>query len=442
MPLPNLQSQLKLGSLTLKNRYLSQKTVIHHLLTFVGVLSVVLASLTRDRNSPNRVPEEINAQYYAQRAGAGLIMTEATLISEQGVEWETAPGIFTKEQIEGWSRVASAVHEKGSLIFMQLWHIGRVAHPGMDANGSPTLSPSGIAAKGGKFRLLPGSPGYIQNPEVIEDPWKIIDLFRQGARNAMEAGCDGVEIHSANGYLPHQFLESHSNTRTDEWGGSPENRAKFTIEAVKAAIRGVGGDAKRVGIKLSPCGGSQDMGDPKDTLIREYSYLITELDKLNIGYIQLARYFSLMDTSARGTPLDLVKAFRPLIKNSLVMFNGGFTGTEAEEFVKSGKADLISFGLPFIRTPDLPERLFKGKPLDNALDMTMLYGGKDVPRSRGYTDFPAYEEWSKTLSTGQRVMNSVVPVIVLLLKNVMLYRNVFALWVRSTFYGDVKLKQN
>ncbi|KAI8808016.1 hypothetical protein BJ742DRAFT_810527 [Cladochytrium replicatum] len=419
MPLPLLKSEIKLGSVTLKNR-------------------VVLASLTRDRNGPNRVPQDVNAEYYAQRAGAGLVMTEATLISEQGVEWANAPGIFSESQIEGWSKVAKAVHDKGSVIFMQLWHIGRVAHPGMDANGSKTVSPSGIGAKGGKFRLLEGSPGYLKNPAIIEDPWKYVGLFEHGAKNAIAAGMDGVEVHCANGYLVHQFIESHSNTRTDEWGGSPEKRAKFAIEAVKASIRGVGGDSKRVGVKLTPCGGLNDMGDPEDVLIAEYSYLITELDKLNIGYIQLTRYWPLADATSRGTPVDVVKLFRPLIKNALVMVNGGFTGDEAEAFVKSGKADLVGFGLAFISSPDLPQRLFNGYPLNNALDPTTFYGKNDVPNSRGYTDLPVYEEWVKSLTLGKRTLNNLIPYIFGLITKISLYKTLFNRWWIRVFGGEGK----
>ncbi|KAI8803692.1 hypothetical protein BJ742DRAFT_827798 [Cladochytrium replicatum] len=391
MPLPNLQEPLKLGELTLKNR-------------------VVLASLTRDRNGPGRVPLKDNVEYYSQRASAGLILTESALISEQGVEWGSAPGIFTQAQIDGWSKVTAAVHAQGSIIFMQLWHVGRVAHPGMHAEGGPTLSPSGIGARGGKFRLLPGKPGYVKDPEVIKDPWEIIGLYEQAARNAMLAGCDGVEVHCANGYLVHQFLESHSNTRTDEFGGSIENRARFALEAVKAAIRGIGGDSRRVGVKLSPSGGYNDMGDPIDILIPLYTYLVTELDKLNIGYIQFMRYWAITDIDGRGTPVDSVKFFRPLVKNALVMFNGGFTGDEAEEFVKSGKADFISFGIPFIRTPDLPIRLFNGQPLNNFHDVTIMFGAKPgYSLTYGYTDFPRYEEWVKSLTTVQWIVNGWIP---------------------------------
>ncbi|RKO83810.1 hypothetical protein BDK51DRAFT_24687 [Blyttiomyces helicus] len=247
-----LATPLTIGSLSLKNRF-------------------VLASLTRDRNR-NTVPEDLNAEYYAQRSTAGLVLGEGVMIEPLGSEWSNAPGIFNEDQIAGWCKVTDAVHAGGSFIFAQLWHIGRVAHPVLQA-GLPNVGPSAVAAQGGKFRQLAGSPGYVV-PQAIADPQHYIDLYRVAAQNAKRAGFDGVEIHSANGYLAHQFLDATANQRTDKWGGSSVNRTRFVIEAVKAAIEGFG-DSTRVGIKLSPAGGYNDVGDPEDVLIATYSHLVT-----------------------------------------------------------------------------------------------------------------------------------------------------------------------
>ncbi|RKO89612.1 hypothetical protein BDK51DRAFT_20470, partial [Blyttiomyces helicus] len=242
----SLASPLEIGELTIKNRF-------------------VLASLTRNRN-PGTVPNELNVEHYRQRSTAGLILSEGVMIEPLGAEWTNAPGIYSEKQIAGWCKVTDAVHVEGSLIFAQLWHIGRTAHPTLQA-GQPNVGPSAVAAKGGKFRQLEGYVG------AIEDPQRYIDLYRIAAQNAKRAGFDGVEVHSANGYLPHQFIDSTANKRTDKWGGSNENRTRFTIEAVKAAIEGFG-DASRVGIKLSPSGGYNDVGDSEEILVPTYTHLV------------------------------------------------------------------------------------------------------------------------------------------------------------------------
>ncbi|KAI8814484.1 hypothetical protein BJ742DRAFT_703841 [Cladochytrium replicatum] len=372
--LQHLQDPIELGSLLLKNR-------------------VVLASLTRNRAGPNRTPGPVNVEYYVQRSSAGLLISEGTIISELGLNAPNAPGIFTSGQIEGWSMVTKAVHAAGTKIFCQLWHVGRTAHPGMDPLGQPTVSPSGIGARGGKFRALPGQPGYIEHPEIIQNPWDFVGLFEQAAKNARDAGFDGVEIHGANGYLVHQFLESHSNVRTDEWGGSAEKRAKFAIEVVKAAIRGFGGDPKRVGIKLSPGGGYNDMGDPESILMEEYSYLISELNDLDIGFIELYRYSNQFDPLGRGTPVDVVERFQHLIKKPLRMVNGVYSGEEGNEAVGNGTADLVSYGTPFIGNPDLPYRFFNNLPVFTDFTVAIWYGPRPGhPITDGYTDFKTHHE--------------------------------------------------
>ncbi|RKO87140.1 hypothetical protein BDK51DRAFT_16448, partial [Blyttiomyces helicus] len=235
--------------------------------------------------------------------------------------------------------------------------------------------------------------GYT-TPVAIDDPQHYIDLFRFAAQNARRAGFDGVEIHSASGFLPHQFIDSTANQRTDKWGGSNENRARFPLEAVKAAIEGFG-DASRVGIKLSPSGGFNDMGDPEDVLIATYSHLLTELDKLNLAYIQLVRYIPMFDFMHRGTPLDNLKHLRPLVKTAKFFLNGDISSTEAAELVESGAIDAAVFGRPFVSNPDFPHRVLKGQPLA-PLNFATLYPSpvdweaKDT-WAKGYTDYAAYE---------------------------------------------------
>ncbi|RKO89613.1 hypothetical protein BDK51DRAFT_35949 [Blyttiomyces helicus] len=327
----SIASPLEFGGLTLKNR-------------------VLLASLTRDRN-PATVPGELNIEYYRQRSTAGLILSEGILVEPLGTEWTYAPGIYSEKQIAGWKKVTDTVHVEGSLIFAQLWHVGRVSHPVLQA-GQPNVGPS---ARCEGWQIPPAH-------QAIEDPQRYIDLYRIAAQNAKRAGFDGVEIHAANGYLPYQLLDKTANQRTDKWGGSDENRTRFAIEAVKGAIEGFS-DARRVGIKLSPSGGYNDVGDAEDVLIHTYSHLITEIEELNIGYIQLVRWFAAFDPTTRGNPLDPIKHFRPLIKNAKVFLNGELTGTEAAELVALGQIDAAVFGRPFIANPDLPHRIIKNLPL-------------------------------------------------------------------------------
>ncbi|KAI9338731.1 hypothetical protein BDR26DRAFT_837992 [Obelidium mucronatum] len=361
---PILASPLKLGSLTLKNR-------------------VLMASLTRNRGSPGGVPNDLMALYYKQRSTAGLILSEGTFIEEIGGEWINAPGIYSPAQIKGWKKVTSTVHEAGSLIFCQLWHIGRVAHP-LHQAGRPNVAPSAIRAEGGKFRLLAGEPGYV-TPVPIEDPQVYVETYRRAARLAKEAGFDGVEIHAANGYFPHQFIEANSNKRTDKWGGSIENRSRFVLEIVKASIA-EWGDSKRVGIKLSPAGGYNDMGDDDHLAREEYSYLIQELDKLDIGYIQLSQGFP----SPRANKLVVLDEFRPLIKNALVFNNTGLDAETAEkqlngQGVQGGAIHGAVFGRLFISNPNLPELLQSDGPFKDS-DYTTYYTVGENP-VKGYTDY-------------------------------------------------------
>jgi 2,4-dienoyl-CoA reductase-like NADH-dependent reductase (Old Yellow Enzyme family) len=371
---------LQLGAISLRNR-------------------VIVSATTRNRSVPTNVPNSLNVEFYEQRAagGAGLIVTEGTLICQQGTEWPHAPGIWSQPQVDGWKKVTDAVHAKGGAIYCQLWHVGRVAHPDAPehkASGRPVYGPSAIAARGGKFRFLPGSPGYV-TPTAIVDPRVIVREFKQAGINAKEAGFDGVEVHGANGYIITQFLDSTSNHRTDEWGGSIENRARLGLEVVKELIEVWGAD--RVGIKLTPAGGYNDVGMPLEDTIATFSYFITEIDKLGVAYILLARFWEqgdpVIDGKGRGTVHDVVATYGPLIKNAKKIVNTSFTPEEGEEFVASGKADAVAFGMLWITHPDVTERIRLGQPLDNTPDYALLYGhdGTIEEQRKGYTDYPALE---------------------------------------------------
>ncbi|KAH8116735.1 FMN-linked oxidoreductase [Phellopilus nigrolimitatus] len=377
--LSSLLSPVKLGSVSLRNR-------------------VVMTALTRNRSPPN-VPNEINLEFYEQRArgGAGLIISEGTLITQQGTEWPHAPGIWSSEQVAAWKKITDAVHEHGSKIFCQLWHLGRVSHPDAPeqiASGNPVYAPSAIAARGGKFRFLPGAPGYV-TPTEIKDPTIIIDQYRQAAINAKEAGFDGIELHAANGYLVHEFLDNTSNLRTDKWGGSASNRSRFGLEVLKVLAQVWGAD--KVGVKIMPAGGYNDVGMTiKDTL-ETYSYFIKEADALGLAYICLTRYAAKMDQiidgKLRATQHDVLTTYSPLIKRSSIMLNADVSPQEADELISDNKIAAGGFGWLWIGHPDVVPRLEAGKPLDNQVDFTTLYepksgAGENDNLRKGYTDYP------------------------------------------------------
>ncbi|THU82830.1 FMN-linked oxidoreductase [Dendrothele bispora CBS 962.96] len=392
----SLLNPLKIGPYTTRNR-------------------IFMSALTRNRSVPTNVPNELNLEYYRQRArSAGLIVTEGILVAQQGSEWPHAPGIWSREQVEAWKKVTDAVHAEGGLIYAQLWHLGRVAHPEAPeqiASGQPVYAPSAIAARGGKFRHIPGKPNatYV-TPTEIDDPKKLVALFKKAAINAKEAGFDGVEYHGANGYLPTQFLDSTANHRTDSYGGSIQNRAKFVLESLSELSEVWG--PERVGIKISPGGGYNDVGMPLEETIETFSYLIQEIDKLGIGYITLTRYGEaldpIIDGKRRGTPHDIVATYGPLVKNpkTVVLANSGFTPEEGAQHVSKGSAAAIVYGMLWITHPDLARRIQEGKPLDGQLDMGGLYGhyppyphsedlmkGKQLEQlkedlKKGYTDYP------------------------------------------------------
>ncbi|TEB14353.1 FMN-linked oxidoreductase [Coprinellus micaceus] len=319
-----LFAPLKVGDITVPNR-------------------IQIAPMTRNR-SDKTVPSDLMAEYYAQRArgGAGLIVSDWRF--DHSTEFEAAPGIWNAEQVAGWKKVTDAIHTNGSFAYAQLWHLGRVSHPDAPQQklaGVPVYAPSAISARGGKFRFLPGQPGYV-TPTVLEDPTIIIEQFKQAAINAKEAGFDGVE--------------STPTKRTDKWGGSIENRTRFALEVLKALVSVFGNN---VAIKLSPAGGYNDMGMPLEETLETFRYLLTEISKLPLAYIVLS--------------------YRSYITNpnTKLYLNADLQGDEAAKLIEEGKIDGGSFGKPALTHPDFAKRLKYGKPLDNW--------------DEGFTDYPEAE---------------------------------------------------
>jgi N-ethylmaleimide reductase len=329
---------------------------------------VVMAPMTRNR-SPGQVPTALNAEYYAQRASAGLIVTEGTTPDASGRGYIDIPGLYNAAQVEGWRQVASAVHAKGGHIFVQLMHTGRISHPDFLDGGQP-VAPSAIQAPGQIYThegMKPhGAPRALEAAEIPA----LIATYGRAAKLAREAGLDGVEVHGANGYLPGQFLAPNVNQRTDEWGGSVENRARFLLGAVDAAVAAIGAD--RVGVRLSPGGVFNDIHDPDAPAT--YAHVASELAKRNLAYLHI------FDTKPG---FDVAALIRAHYKGTLIL-NGGYDRARAEADIASGLADLIAFGVPFLANPDLPERLAQGAAL-NAPDQATFYGGG----AKGYTDYPA-----------------------------------------------------
>ncbi|KAH8833384.1 flavoprotein NADH-dependent oxidoreductase [Flagelloscypha sp. PMI_526] len=371
----SLFEPLQVGSITLSNR-------------------LIVSATTRSRSN-NTVPTPLMAEYYAQRAKgeAGLIITEGILVSSQGTEWPGAPGLWNDDHVKGWKDIVDKVHEEGGKIYAQLWHVGRCANSDAPAHGGqPVWAPSAIQARGGKLRFLEGEPGYSV-PTEIQDPTTIIAEYANAAVNAKAAGFDGVELHYANGYLPHQFLDSTSNVRTDAWGGSTANRARFGLEVVKK-LKEVFGE--NVGVKLSPCGGNNDMGMPLEETIETFSYVIKELVHIGVSYVTLLRYSPWgdpeLDGKKRGVPHDMIQTYRHLVPSdqgtTKFFLNSGLTPVEAAEFVSSKHVDAVTFGMSWITHPDLAKRVRAGKELENAPQWHLLYGTPGMDPTKGYTDYP------------------------------------------------------
>jgi len=350
----------KVGKIELKNR-------------------IVMAPMTRCR-AINNVPNVLMAEYYQQRASAGLIITEGVSPSPNGLGYARIPGIYSQQQVEGWKLVTNAVHNKGGKIFVQLMHSGRISHPLNMPHGSQIVAPSAVQAKGQMWtdaKQLQDFP--IPKAMTDEDLLLTFSEFIAAAKNAIAAGFDGVELHAANGYLLEQFLSPISNIRTDKYGGSVENRCRFVLEVVAAVAFAIG--KHKTGIRLSPYGVASDM--PHYPEIDEtYIYLADELEKIGIAYIHL------VDHSAMGAPKvpnDIKVAIREGFENTLIL-SGGYDLERAEADIENGMADLIAFGRPFINNPDLVERLENYWPLSKELKMALFYTTDEI----GYIDYPIY----------------------------------------------------
>ncbi|MBB4010139.1 alkene reductase [Allorhizobium taibaishanense] len=349
-----------LGAITLSNR-------------------IVMAPLTRNRAGEGFVPGDLNAEYYGQRASAGLIITEASQISQQGQGYQDTPGIYTQAQIDGWRKITAAVHEKGGRIVLQLWHVGRISHVDLQPNGGQPVAPSAIRA--GTKTFVNNGFVDVSEPRALEidELAGIVNDFRQAAANAIEAGFDGVEVHGANGYLLEQFAKDGANVRTDAYGGSVENRARLMLEVTAAVAKEIG--AERTGIRISPVSPANGIScsDPQ----AQYDYIVDHLNALGIAYIHVVE-------GATGGPRDVAPfdygSLRRRFSKTYIA-NNGYSLDLATSHLADGKADLIAFGRPFIANPDLVERLQTGAPLAE-INPATLYGGG----AAGYTDYPRFND--------------------------------------------------
>ncbi|MFP4103589.1 alkene reductase [Coleofasciculus sp.] len=344
---------------------------------------MVMAPLTRMRAGEGNVPRELNATYYAQRTSAGLIISEATQVSQQGYGYAYSPGIHSPEQVEGWKLVTQAVHERGGRMFLQLWHVGRISHPSMQPNGELPVAPSAIAAEGMASTHTGEQPFVTPRALETEEIPGIVEQYRHGAKNALAAGFDGVEIHSANGYLLDQFLHDGSNKRTDQYGGSIENRARLLMEVTEAVVSVWGSD--KVGIRLSPGGTFNSMSDSNPEAL--FNYVVSELNRFNLAYLHIIEptIQGNVTVEDEGTGLG-VRHFRPIYNGTLITA-GGYTRETGDAVLKAGEADLVAYGRLFIANPDLPKRFKLNAPL-NDYDRSTFYRGDE----HGYTDYPFLEE--------------------------------------------------
>lgn len=364
-----LFTPLKLGAIELEHR-------------------VVMAPLTRLRSAqPGNIPQTMNAIYYGQRASkGGLQIAEATNVSEQAEGYPGAPGIHSADQVAGWKAVTDAVHAKGGYIFLQIWHTGRVSHSSMQPGGGLPVAPSAIAIKGMGHMDAHGNPLDFETPRALalsEIP-DIVESFAQATRNAREAGFDGVEIHSANGYLLDQFLQDSSNLRTDEYGGSIPNRGRLLLETVDGVV--AAWEPGRVGVRLSPWGSFNGMHDSNPGAL--YDYVSAELGKRHLAYLHVVEPRADQQSDINAIDPDAPDAADRVRKGfgGVVISAGGYTGESARAAISDGTAQAIAFGRMFISNPDLAERLRVNAPL-NRYDRSTFYGGGE----KGYTDYPALE---------------------------------------------------
>ncbi len=369
-----LFDNVRLGPYTLRNR-------------------IVLPPLTRSRSSqPGNIPNDLMADYYRQRTGAGFMVTEGTQIEPRGQGYAWTPGIHSPEQVEGWRRVTDAVHAEGGIIFLQLWHVGRVSHTSLQPGGAAPVAPSAIPADNVKVFIetgpgqgalaLPSPPRALTTAEVKE----LVQLYAQAARNALDAGFDGVEIHSANGYLVNQFISAHTNRRDDEYGGSLQNRLRFLREVTQAVADVVGKD--RMGVRFAPLFATTEedrvyLGLVEEDPHKTYIEAVKVLEEVGIAYLSLA------EADWENAP-ELPEDFRADVRKAFsgkILYAGKYTPERGVRVVEAGWGDLIAFGRPFIANPDLPERIAHSWPF-NPVDPATMYGGTD----KGYTDYPAYQD--------------------------------------------------
>ncbi|MFN4052978.1 MAG: alkene reductase [Acinetobacter junii] len=348
-----LNSALQVGDFTIKNR-------------------LVLAPLTRARSGEQRIPNDLMVEYYQQRANAGLIITEATVISPKAVGYANTPGLWSQEQAQAWNKIVKAVHAQGSKIVVQLWHVGRISHPDL-LNGDTPVAPSAIQPAGEVSLLRPKRPFVTPRALSHEEIQEIVVEYKHAAELAKAAGFDGVELHAANGYLIDQFLQSKTNTREDEYGGSIENRARLLLQVVDAFIEVWG--AGRVGVHLAPRADSHDMGDANP--LATFGYVVEQLDQRNVAFI-FTREYEAEDS--------LQPKLRPKFKGAWIA-NEKLTPDSAKRILATEQADAVAFGLAYIANPDLFERLENDLPL-NQVQFDTLYG----PSAEGYTDYPVFEQ--------------------------------------------------
>lgn len=348
--MPTLFDPLKIGALELPNR-------------------IIMAPLTRARSGGARIPNALMAEHYAQRASAGLIISEATSVTPAGVGYADTPGIWSDEQTEGWKLTTDAVHKAGGRIFMQLWHVGRISDP-VFHDGAAPVSASAVAAKGNVSLLRPQRPYPVPRALETSEIAGVVEAYRKGAENALRAGFDGVELHGANGYLLDQFLQDCSNQRTDEYGGPIENRARLMLEAVDAAISVWGAD--RVGLHIAPRGDAHSMGD--SNLPATFDYVAREMGKRRIAFLCAREH--------RGD--DWLSPQLKAAFGGVYIANEGFTKETAEAVLAAGEADAVAFGKLFIANPDLPRRFKENAPL-NEWKLETFYS----PGPAGYVDYPS-----------------------------------------------------
>ncbi|MFY8104356.1 MAG: alkene reductase [Ramlibacter sp.] len=346
---------------------------------------VVMSPLTRNR-APGAQPNALMARYYAQRASAGLIITEATPVSHQGQGYADVPGLYTPAQAEGWRQVTDAVHAQGGRIVVQLWHVGRISHTSLQPGGGAPVAPSAVTAQAKTYLIEGGKGGFVpvSTPRALElaELPALVDDYRRAARAARgAAGFDAVEVHSANGYLLDQFLKRGANQRTDAYGGSIENRARLLLEVMQAVVAEVGGG--RTGIRLAPVTTSNDIHDPDPQPL--FEYVVRALAPMGLAYLHVVEGATGGAREVEGRPFDyqaLRRAYRDAGGRGAWMVNNGYNAALADQALAGG-ADLVAFGRPFIANPDLVERLRRGAPL-NTPDVSTFYGGGE----KGYTDYP------------------------------------------------------